>query len=136
MWMSLDRLESSSHQLGEDMLAHISKMKSEINYTLAALKRDMSEARSDILQEVTSSSRSLDDAPSLDHKTLVALSTMLSSCLNKASDMVVALTILNTLTFEQMRYRQATVLEAHPGTFDWVHRDKFTAWLQSSNPIF
>ncbi|KAF2830352.1 hypothetical protein CC86DRAFT_378654 [Ophiobolus disseminans] len=136
MWESLDKLESSTHQTGENTLKQVLRLRTEIVYALATLRRDMSEAKSDILREFDFTNRIQGDTTGLYQHTYAGITTMLVNCQSKASDMVVALTILNTLTFEQMRSRHGAVSEAHPGTFEWVFTNKFSAWLRSPDPIF
>jgi hypothetical protein len=136
MWESLDKLDTSNQQQGENTLLQISRAKAEISFALTALRRDMIVIRSDTTRQAISSTPSPIKMAELDHNTYAALTDMLSNCQSKASDMVVALTILHTLTFDHMHYRNAMVLDAHPGTFEWVFKDQFSAWLRSSEPIF
>jgi hypothetical protein len=136
MWIALDKLDSSCDKVGKDTIAQISQMRAEFSLSLMRIERNLAEAKLATVQQHDVSTPPARDASDRQHETLMTLSAMLQRCHSKASDMIVALTILNALTFYGRRQRQAAVSEAYAGTFEWIFQNKFVSWLESSNPIF
>jgi hypothetical protein len=136
MWEALDKLDNSNDKVSKDTLAQISKMRAEFSLSLMRIERDLSEARLAIEQQQDFSTTPARDTTSMHQQTLMTISAMLLRCQSKATDMVIAITILNALTFGGRRQRQVAVPEAYPGTFEWIFQNKLASWLESPDPIF
>jgi hypothetical protein len=136
MWIALDKLDSSCDKVGKDTIAQISQMRAEFSLSLTRIEENLADAKLAIVQKYNVSTPPARDASDRQHETLITLLAMLQRCQSKASDMIVALAILNALTFNGRRQRQAAVSEAYAGTFEWIFQIKFVSWLESSDPIF
>ncbi|KAF1960072.1 hypothetical protein CC80DRAFT_438555, partial [Byssothecium circinans] len=53
----------------------------------------------------------------------------------QGSDMLLSIALGN-LAFDEMSYRHSAINNAHPSTLQWVFKEKFVPWLQSSEPLF
>lgn len=136
VWEALDRLEVHTEESRVDILSQISTFRSEISHALTALKRDLEKSTSAVPPMKGSASTSPAMLHESDYNDRISLTSILANSRSQASDAEAALTILNSLAFDRMRYRHATILEAHPKTFEWAFQNQLQSWLRSSHPVF
>jgi len=121
--------------MGADLTKQISTLKHDIQHALATLQKGLSRS-----QTQTSKRHSQTDArtnPSDDSRQVrKRLAATLAECTSVASDMVIALTLLDSLPFEQMGFRHSKIQPAHSGTLEWVFSTQWKSWIESADPIF
>jgi len=132
MWEALDKLDISSEKVGKETISQVSKMRAEFSLSLMRIERDLGEAKLAAAHQHDLFTTSTGDTANMHHETLVKVSAMLLRCQSKASDTLVALTVLNALNFHGRRQVQ----DPYQGTLEWITHNKLTTWLESSDPIF
>ena len=115
------------------MSTQISNLKVDIRQAVEALKRDLNETRSWILKESEVPTKNTAD---VDPDVRRVLAATLADCPSNVSDIAISLILLDSLDFEQRKFKHSKIQKAHPGTFEWVFSTKFKSWLQASDPIF
>jgi hypothetical protein len=132
----LDTLSRSNRQVGADMTTQISRLKLDVKDMLEKFRKEMK-----VLKDTQSQGASSQSGPRVlphphgdqDYDHIVA---MLDNYRERESDITISLILLDSICFEQMKFRHAKIPEVHPETFDWVFAAKFKSWAQSTDPIF
>lgn len=132
----LDDLKEKNRQIGADLTLQIENLKFNIQHAMETLRNDLKE----IQMQASNESSSLADVRkhareyNVDGRRTLAI--MLANYSSIGSDIVISLTLLDSLTFEQMEFRHSKIQTAHPGTFEWAFSTEFKSWIKSPDPIF
>ncbi|KAF2866677.1 P-loop containing nucleoside triphosphate hydrolase protein, partial [Massariosphaeria phaeospora] len=125
----LDELSGKSQRMGTVVTNQISGLRSEIQYAVKALREDFAQQNS----AKTSILVMRESSPAID---ISALASKLISSETSGINMVVAVALLDRLTFDQIESRHSQIHKTHPRTFEWVWSNKFEQWVKSPKQLF
>ncbi|KAF2677498.1 hypothetical protein K458DRAFT_319518, partial [Lentithecium fluviatile CBS 122367] len=129
------RQQIANRQIGADLTKQISSLKHDIQHAVETLQKDLNEVRMQISKRssvIDSGTNTTED----DRHDRKALAASLAECTSIASDIIIALALLDSLPFEQMDFRHSKIQTAHSGTLEWVFSTQWKSWIESADPIF